>query len=95
MANERAMQRTVTGTVVSDTMDKTITVREERLVKHPLYGKYVRRSTSYKAHDERNEAEAGDASRSFPRARSARPSTGACCASSSAPVSAMRPRPRP
>ena len=52
--------RTVTGTVVSDRMDKTITVRDERLVKHPLYGKYVRRSTKYKAHDERNEAREGD-----------------------------------
>ena len=60
MANERPMQRTVTGTVVSDSMNKTITVREERMVKHPLYGKYVRRSTSYKAHDEQNQAEAGD-----------------------------------
>ena len=60
MANERPSMRTVQGTVVSDKMDKTITVREERLVKHPLYGKYVRRSTSYKAHDERNEAVAGD-----------------------------------
>ena len=60
MANERPMQRTVTGTVVSDSMNKTITVREERMVKHPLYGKYIRRSTSYKVHDERNDAEAGD-----------------------------------
>ena len=60
MANERPMQRTVTGTVVSDSMDKTITVREERMVKHPLYGKYIRRSTSYKVHDEKNTAESGD-----------------------------------
>ena len=52
--------KTVTGTVVSDKMDKTITVREERMVRHPLYGKYVRRSTVYKAHDEANSAEAGD-----------------------------------
>ena len=52
--------KTVTGTVVSDKMDKTITVREERMVKHPLYGKYVRRATVYKAHDEANQAEAGD-----------------------------------
>jgi len=52
--------RTVTGTVVSDKMDKTITVREERMVKHPLYGKYVRRATVYKAHDETNQAETGD-----------------------------------
>ncbi len=60
MANERPMQRTVTGTVISDSMDKTITVREERMVKHPLYGKYIRRSTRYKVHDEKNTAEAGD-----------------------------------
>ena len=60
MATERSKMRTVTGTVVSDKMDKTITVRDERLVKHPLYGKYVRRSTKYKAHDERNEAREGD-----------------------------------
>ena len=60
MATERAKMRTVTGTVVSDKMDKTITVKDERLVKHPRYGKYVRRSTKYKAHDERNEARAGD-----------------------------------
>ena len=52
--------KTVTGTVVSDKMDKTITVREERMVKHPMYGKYVRRSTVYKAHDEANAAELGD-----------------------------------
>jgi small subunit ribosomal protein S17 len=50
----------VTGTVVSDKMDKTISVREERLVQHPLYGKLVRRATVYKAHDESNEARQGD-----------------------------------
>ncbi len=60
MAKERAPKKTVVGTVVSDKMDKTITVREERMVKHPRYGKYVRRATVYKAHDEANEAEAGD-----------------------------------
>jgi len=43
MASERNAPRTIIGTVVSDKMDKTITVRDERLVKHPLYGKYVRR----------------------------------------------------
>ena len=60
MSNERGKRRVVTGTVVSDKMDKTITVRQERLVKHPLYGKYIRRATKYKAHDERNEAKMGD-----------------------------------
>jgi len=52
--------RTVTGRVISDKMDKTITVLVERLVKHPLYGKYIRRSTKLHAHDERNECREGD-----------------------------------
>lgn len=56
----RGMRRVVTGKVVSDKMDKTITVRQERLVKHPLYGKYIRRATTYKAHDESNQARMGD-----------------------------------
>jgi len=61
MTNERKKTpRTIFGTVVSDKMDKTITVRHDRVVKHPLYGKYIRRSTRYKAHDERNEAREGD-----------------------------------
>ncbi len=58
--SKRGMRRVVTGKVVSDKMDKTITVRQERLVKHPLYGKYIRRATSYKAHDENNQARTGD-----------------------------------
>lgn len=52
--------RTVTGRVVSSKMDKTITVLVERLVKHPLYGKYIRRSTKLHAHDENNECREGD-----------------------------------
>ncbi|MFW5444209.1 MAG: 30S ribosomal protein S17 [Methylococcaceae bacterium] len=52
--------RTVTGRVVSDKMDKTITVKVERLVKFPIYGKFVRRSTKYMAHDEQNQAKEGD-----------------------------------
>lgn len=52
--------KTVVGTVVSDKMDKTISVREERMVKHRMYGKYVRRATVYRAHDESNQAEIGD-----------------------------------
>lgn len=52
--------RTVTGKVVSDKMDKTITVLIERQEKHPLYGKYVKRSTKLKAHDENNECRIGD-----------------------------------
>ena len=51
---------TVTGRVVSDKMDKTITVVIERQVKHPLYGKYMRRSTKLHAHDENNECRIGD-----------------------------------
>ncbi len=52
--------RTVTGRVVSDKMDKTITVLVERRVKHPVYGKYITRSTRLHAHDENNECSAGD-----------------------------------
>ncbi len=59
-SNDRGRRLTVVGRVVSDKMDKTITVSEDRLKPHPLYGKYVRRSTKYKAHDERNEASEGD-----------------------------------
>ena len=60
MASERGKRRVVTGTVVSDKMDKTITVRQDRIVKHPMYGKYLRRATKYKAHDENNQAKVGD-----------------------------------
>lgn len=52
--------RTVTGRVVSDKMDKTITVLVERTEKHPLYGKFIRRSTKLHAHDENNECRLGD-----------------------------------
>ncbi|MGQ0383256.1 MAG: 30S ribosomal protein S17 [Gammaproteobacteria bacterium] len=50
----------LTGTVVSNKMNKTISVAVERLVKHPTYGKYVRRTTKLLAHDENNECRAGD-----------------------------------
>ena len=56
----RGNRKRVIGKVVSDKMDKTISVRCDRLVKHPLYEKYVRRWTVYKAHDENNEAREGD-----------------------------------
>ena len=46
--------RTITGRVVSNKMDKTITVLVERVVKHPVYGKYIKRSTKMMAHDEQN-----------------------------------------
>ena len=52
--------RTLTGRVVSDKMDKTITVMIERRVKHPIYGKYVKRSTKLHAHDESNQCRIGD-----------------------------------
>ena len=52
--------RTLTGQVVSNKMDKTISVAIERVVKHPTYGKFVRRTTKLLAHDEKNEAREGD-----------------------------------
>ena len=58
MASENLRQ--LTGTVVSDKMDKTITVLIERRVKHPIYGKYTTKSSKLKAHDEKNECKAGD-----------------------------------
>ncbi len=58
--SESSSARTVSGTVVSDKMDKTITVKIERRVKHPLYGKYIRRSKKIHAHDEDNECKEGD-----------------------------------
>ena len=53
-------QRTITGRVVSDKMDKTVSVAVERLIKHPVYGKYTRRTTKVLAHDAANECKAGD-----------------------------------
>ena len=53
-------EHTLTGRVVSTKMDKTISVVIERLVKHPNYGKYVRRTTRLLAHDEKNECQEGD-----------------------------------
>ena len=52
--------RTLTGRVVSNKMNKTIAVEIERLVKHPRYGKYIRRTTKLLAHDETNESREGD-----------------------------------
>ena len=57
---EQKTIRTLTGQVVSDKMDKSAVVKVERKVRHPLYGKYVRRSTKYHIHDERNECRTGD-----------------------------------
>ncbi|GAG90527.1 unnamed protein product [marine sediment metagenome] len=52
--------RTVAGRVISNKMDQTISVSVERLVKHPVYGKYIRRTTKYLAHDEDNTCNEGD-----------------------------------
>ena len=52
--------RTLSGLVVSDRMNKTITVKVERRVKHPVYGKFIRRSTKLHAHDGENECRIGD-----------------------------------
>ena len=60
MADVEKTARMVTGRVVSDKMDKTITVLVERRVKHPIYGKFITRSTKLKAHDEANECKMGD-----------------------------------
>lgn len=58
--SEEKVQRSVTGRVVSNKMDKSITVLVERRVKHPLYGKYIRRSTKLHAHDADNACNEGD-----------------------------------
>jgi len=57
---EAKSNRRLTGRVVSDVMDKTITVEVERRVQHPLYGKFIRRSTKIHAHDEENTCANGD-----------------------------------
>jgi small subunit ribosomal protein S17 len=58
--SEEKIKRTLTGRVVSDKMDKTVTVLVERKVKHPVIGKVIRRSKKYHAHDENNECHEGD-----------------------------------
>ncbi|MFB3125224.1 MAG: 30S ribosomal protein S17 [Woeseiaceae bacterium] len=60
MSEEKKVQRTIIGRVVSDKMDKTVSVAIERLIKHPVYGKYIRRTTKVLAHDENNECKSGD-----------------------------------
>lgn len=57
---ERVQRRERTGRVVSNRMDKTITVAVDRPVKHAIYGKYITKTTKYMAHDENNEANEGD-----------------------------------
>ncbi len=60
MSEIKRIPRTLTGTVVSNKMDKSISVSIERLVRHPVYEKYIRRSTKLLAHDENNECNEGD-----------------------------------
>ena len=60
MSKENKKIRTLLGRVVSDRMDKTAVVLLERQIKHPLYGKYIRRSTKLHVHDENNECVVGD-----------------------------------
>jgi small subunit ribosomal protein S17 len=60
MSEQETSNRTLVGQVVSNAMDKSITVTVERRVKHPVYGKYMRRSTKVHAHDEANECQVGD-----------------------------------
>lgn len=56
----RGMRKTMVGRVVSDRMEKTVVVEVQRLVRHPLYEKYIRRKARYKAHDEKNDCHVGD-----------------------------------
>jgi len=58
--SERGNRKTQTGVVVSDKMDKTVVVKVDRLVKHPVYNKYIKRSAKYKAHDDDNSCKIGD-----------------------------------
>jgi small subunit ribosomal protein S17 len=58
--SEQQLARTKTGRVISDKMNKTITVLVERRVKHPVYGKYLTKSSKLKAHDEDNRCKIGD-----------------------------------
>lgn len=60
MSTENKVIRTKQGVVVSDKMDKTVTVLIERKQKHPIYGKYIKRSTKIHAHDEENSFKMGD-----------------------------------
>ena len=60
MSEEKKVERTVIGRVVSDKMDKTVSVAIERKIKHPVYGKYIRRTSKVLAHDATNECKSGD-----------------------------------
>ncbi|WP_341326279.1 30S ribosomal protein S17 [Methylotuvimicrobium sp. KM2] len=60
MSEKTEKLRTLSGRVISNKMDKSITVLVERFVKHPVYGKYIKRSTKLMAHDEQNQCNEGD-----------------------------------
>jgi small subunit ribosomal protein S17 len=60
MSEEKKAQRTIVGRVVSDKMDKSVSVAIERTIKHPVYGKYIRRTSKVMAHDATNECKEGD-----------------------------------
>jgi small subunit ribosomal protein S17 len=60
MEKSRGLRKTRTGKVVSNKMDKTITVACERRIKHPVYGKYIRKTTKLMVHDDKNECNEGD-----------------------------------
>ena len=60
MSEKTKTQRTLVGRVVSDKMDKTVSVAIERMIKHPVYGKYIRRTSKVLAHDAANECKPGD-----------------------------------
>ena len=60
MSEAEVVERSLMGRVISDKMDKTIVVLMERQIKHPLYGKFIKRSKKYHVHDENNECRVGD-----------------------------------
>jgi small subunit ribosomal protein S17 len=60
MTTERGNKKTRVGIVVSDKMEKTVVVKVDQLIKHPVYKKYIKRRVSYKAHDEQNSCAIGD-----------------------------------
>jgi small subunit ribosomal protein S17 len=60
MIKERGKKKELVGVVVSDKMDKTVVVKVDNIVKHPVYKKYMKRNVTFKAHDEQNECATGD-----------------------------------
>ena len=60
MSNQRGRRKTKIGTVISDKMDKSRVIAVERFLRHPLYGKFIRKTSKFVAHDENNESHTGD-----------------------------------